>query len=125
MKGRNCYSQFVRHPGFEKLHGIAYVKSSFLKPGDIDSFQREPFKMRTVVGSGLLSDPYQSRAWPATVLLCVFLIERSGRFRFPLTPVAERIRAGHCLFLCLTFFTVWFGPFALLLSLPQRSGQPF
>ncbi len=97
MKGLICYASFRVPSGTEKSLTHFQVKDDFFVPGDTVDVQQDRFFLKAVVGltpSLLITETQHALA---TVYFFFVLIVRSGRFRFPLAPVAERIRAGHCL----------------------------
>lgn len=63
MKGRNCYAQFCKEPGLEKLIKFLELKLSFLRPVTPKFSRRVPFSVRAVAG------PFQN-------LLCRFLLSQ-------------------------------------------------
>ena len=125
MKGLNCYAQFSVAGGIKKSFTLTHDLKCFFVPGDIDSVQREPFNMRTVVGSGLLSDPYQSRAGPATVFFFALAYVARGLFGLHRSPPQPTGSTGHRTFLCLTFFTWRLCPPVGDAAACTLAGQPF
>ncbi len=98
MKGLYCYASFCVAGGTKKSRTPPQAKDGFFVPGDTVDVQQDRFFLKAVVGltpSLLITETQQALA---TVFFFIVSSIQSGRFRFPLAPVAERSRAGHCLF---------------------------
>ena len=107
MKDLNCYVRFWNHPGVEKLRTVDQIKASFLAPVTPRFVQREPFFAGTVVGSGFLYSPSQSRAVPATVFFSIGTEQTRGRQIGADFSRSSLHHAGHRFFLCSAYTTVW------------------
>ncbi len=78
MKGRICYASKKRSPGFEKLHDISNVKSSFLRPVTSRPTARRPFSLPCQVGSAPTGLPPSRIAGPACGSLLSLLFLQLG-----------------------------------------------
>ena len=126
MKGLNCYARICDSPGIEKLHGITYVKSSFLKPVTSRPTEHVSFLARAAAGYLVRSTSKSSNSRPATVIFFVLCVLPFGRSEFLESLTRVRRRAGHYFLLCCTLFPRWPAVRCWLVArFPASSRLPF